>query len=71
MHSEIDDRVARVTLDSPANRNARSRQLVSELTSAVRAAAGDETVHGVVLTHTGPAFCSGAATRSPPMARRP
>jgi enoyl-CoA hydratase len=61
VHSELRDRVVTVTLDSPANRNALSRQLVSELSTALCAAAADGTAHAVLLTHTGPAFCSGAA----------
>jgi enoyl-CoA hydratase len=55
------DRVATITLDSPANRNALSRRLVAELRDALAAAAADDTVHAVLLTHTGTTFCSGAA----------
>ncbi len=55
------DRVVTVTLDSPANRNALSRRLIAELRDALAAAAADDTAHAVLLTHTGPAFCSGAA----------
>lgn len=55
------DRVVTITLDSPANANALSRRLVAELTSALTAAGADESVHAVVLAHTGPVFCSGAA----------
>lgn len=54
------DRITTVTLDSPANRNALSRELVTGLSEALTSAAGDDNVHGVMLTHTGPAFCSGA-----------
>lgn len=61
VHSSSSDRVVTVTLDSPANANALSRQLVGELTEALSAAGADETVHAVELTHTGKAFCSGAA----------
>jgi enoyl-CoA hydratase len=61
VRSSTSDRVVTVTLDSPANRNALSRQLVGELGDALRAAAADETAHAILLTHTGPAFCSGAA----------
>ena len=61
VRSEPGDGVVTVTLDSPANRNALSRRLVSELKDALAAAAADETAHAVLLTHTGPAFCSGAA----------
>src|SRR3954452_5699855 len=52
--------VATITLDSPANRNALSTALIEELLAALAAAAGDDTARGVVLTHTGPVFCSGA-----------
>lgn len=61
VHSESSDGVVTVTLDSPANRNALSRRLVGELRDALDDAAADETAHAVLLTHTGPAFCSGAA----------
>jgi enoyl-CoA hydratase len=52
--------VATVTLDSPHNRNALSRQLVAELTDRVRSAADNADVRAVVLTHTGTTFCAGA-----------
>ena len=57
---EIRDRIATITLDSPANRNALSVQLVEELLAHVRTAAADDGAHVVVLSHTGPAFCAGA-----------
>jgi methylglutaconyl-CoA hydratase len=52
--------LAALTLDSPHNRNALSRALMTELLAALRAAEEDPAVRVVVLTHTGPAFCSGA-----------
>jgi enoyl-CoA hydratase len=52
--------VAVVTLDSPANRNALSAQLVAELTARLSEAGADPRVRAVVLTHTGRVFCSGA-----------
>lgn len=52
--------VCTITLDSPRNRNALSTPLVDELLSAVRGAVADDTVRVVVLSHTGPVFCSGA-----------
>jgi enoyl-CoA hydratase len=61
VRSELDDRVVTVTLDSPANRNALSRQLVTELDAALTEAVEDKSVHAVLLTHTGTTFCSGAA----------
>ncbi len=60
---ETADGVATITLDSPANRNALSRQLVADLHAALdgaeaAVAAGD--ARAIVLTHTPPAFCAGA-----------
>ena len=52
--------VATVTLDSPGNRNALSTALLAELVDALRAALADEAVRVIVLSHTGPVFCSGA-----------
>lgn len=52
--------IATITLDSPHNRNALSRQLVGELTGDLEACAADDDVRAVVLTHTGTTFCAGA-----------
>jgi len=52
--------VVTITIDSPHNRNALSVRLLSELLDAVRAAVGDPAVRVIVLTHSDPAFCSGA-----------
>jgi enoyl-CoA hydratase len=52
--------IATVTLDSPANRNALSTQLVGELIAHLTTAAADDAVRAVVLTHTGTVFCAGA-----------
>ena len=59
VHLHFDDRVATVTLDSPHNRNALSRQLVSELAEAVERVAQSD-ARALVLSHRGPAFCAGA-----------
>jgi len=56
----VDRAIATITLDSPANRNALSAQLVSELSAHLASAAADEGVRAVVLTHTGTVFCAGA-----------
>ncbi|MEU2350025.1 enoyl-CoA hydratase-related protein [Modestobacter sp. NPDC049651] len=50
---------ARLTLDSPANRNALSRAMRAQLTDALTAALADDAVRVVVLDHTGRVFCSG------------
>ena len=63
VHLDLDGGVATITLDSPGNRNALSRQLVSELHGALdraEADAGRGSVRTIVLTHTPPAFCAGA-----------
>lgn len=52
--------VARLTLDSPRNRNALSAGLVSQLHEGLREAAADPAVRAVVLDHTGNTFCAGA-----------
>jgi enoyl-CoA hydratase/methylglutaconyl-CoA hydratase len=52
--------VARITLDSPGNRNALSRALVTQLMTHLEAADADPSVHAVVIAATGAAFCSGA-----------
>ncbi len=56
---EVVDAVATVVLDSQANRNALSRQLVADLHTALDRAEADD-VRVIVLDHVGPAFCAGA-----------
>ena len=60
VHLAIDGGIATVTLDSPHNRNALSRRLITELTDHLRTAGADGDVRAVVLTHTGTTFCAGA-----------
>ncbi|MET7399028.1 enoyl-CoA hydratase-related protein [Dactylosporangium sp. NPDC005572] len=60
VRSQTERGVATLTLDSPSNRNALSTALIEELLAALAAAEADDTVRVVVLTHTGPVFCSGA-----------
>ncbi|MER7002547.1 enoyl-CoA hydratase-related protein [Dactylosporangium sp. NPDC000555] len=60
VRSQTERGVATLTLDSPANRNALSTALIEELLAALAAAESDDAVRAVVLTHTGPVFCSGA-----------
>ena len=52
--------VATLTLDSPANRNALSSGLIDELLTGLASALADPAVRVIVLSHTGPVFCSGA-----------
>ncbi|WP_228989678.1 enoyl-CoA hydratase family protein [Streptomyces sp. DH8] len=58
--------IATLTLDSPANRNALSAELVGALREALAACAADDTVRAVLLTHTGTTFCAGADLTAPP-----
>jgi len=60
VHLNVADEVATITLDSPHNRNALSRQLVSELFAHLEAADGDQRVKVVVIRAEGKVFCSGA-----------
>lgn len=71
VHYAVDGAVARLTLDSPHNRNALSAKLVDQLRDGLRRAADDAAVRAVVLDHTGNTFCAGAdlseATGSDPL----
>ena len=52
--------VARLTLNSPHNRNALSTALVNQLHQGLHDAAANPAVRAVVLGHTGNTFCAGA-----------
>jgi len=52
--------LATITLDSPHNRNALSRQLVTELVAHLETAATEDDVRVVLLRSSGTVFCSGA-----------
>ncbi|WP_118915614.1 enoyl-CoA hydratase family protein [Mycobacterium shigaense] len=56
----VDGHVARLTLNSPHNRNALSTALVDQLQRGLRDAAADPRVRVIVLGHTGGTFCAGA-----------
>ncbi len=60
VHYEVADGLATLTLDSPHNRNALSRQLVTELFERLETAEGDEAVRVVLVRSSGRVFCSGA-----------
>lgn len=51
--------VAVLTLARPKSRNALSREMLSELTSALEKAHADQAVRAIVLAGEGPAFCAG------------
>jgi enoyl-CoA hydratase len=60
VHYSGEGHVARLTLDSPRNRNALSSALVRQLHNGLDRAAKDPAVRAVVLGHTGNTFCAGA-----------
>ena len=60
VHYEVADQVATITLDSPHNRNALSRQLVGELFERLERADADPDALVVLLRSSGRVFCSGA-----------
>lgn len=60
VHYRVQGAVARLTLDSPHNRNALSTALVEQLHQGLTDAADEPGVRVVVLGHTGGTFCAGA-----------
>ncbi len=56
----VDGPVARLTLDSPENRNALSTELVDQLHQGLTDAVAESAARVVVLGHTGGTFCAGA-----------
>ncbi|WP_305788812.1 enoyl-CoA hydratase-related protein [Symbioplanes lichenis] len=60
VRSVTDAGVTTLTLDSPANRNALSTALMTDLLDGLGTALTDASVRAVVISHTGPVFCSGA-----------
>lgn len=60
VHLAVADGVATVTLDSEPNRNALSKQLVTELVAHLTAAESDDAVKVVLIRSVGRVFCSGA-----------
>ena len=60
----VDGPVARLTLNSPHNRNAMSSALIRGVHDGLRRAVVDPAVRTVVLGHTGNTFCAVNATHS-------
>jgi enoyl-CoA hydratase len=60
VHYTVEGSVARLTLDSPDNRNALSTALVDQLHQGLTDATEESGVRAVVLDHTGGTFCAGA-----------
>lgn len=56
-----DERVVRLTINSPETRNALSEPIVAALTNALRSTRGDRDLRAIVITGSGDrAFCAGA-----------
>lgn len=60
VHYSVADEVAHLTLDSQHNRNALSKQLVTELFERLERAEADPAVKVVLIRAEGRTFCSGA-----------
>jgi len=60
VHRDLAAGVATITLDSPHNRNALSTALLGELSEHLKQTLDDPAARVIVLTGTGPVFCSGA-----------
>jgi enoyl-CoA hydratase len=56
---EVDDRIARITLNRPERGNGITRRLIEELTRHVEHADLDPAVHVLLLSGSGPGFCGG------------
>ncbi|MEO7130898.1 MAG: enoyl-CoA hydratase-related protein [Dermatophilaceae bacterium] len=56
----VADRIATITLDRPAARNAYTLTMADEVAAALRSAGADDDVRVVILTGAGPDFCVGA-----------
>lgn len=63
------DHVARLVLNSPANYNALSLEMIETLSDALRAIAFDNTIRAVILAANGKAFCAGHDLRQMQSAR--
>jgi enoyl-CoA hydratase len=60
VHLAVTDDVATITLDSPHNRNALSRQLLTDLVAHLQTASDDPAVKVLLLRSADRVFCSGA-----------
>ena len=60
VHTELDGHVLTITLDRPEARNALSRQMIAELTTALTRLDDDPDCRAGILQAEGPAFCAGA-----------
>ena len=61
---EVDDRLARITLNRPEKRNALNWPLFRDLSMALKEAERDSNVRVIIITGAGNAFSSGADLES-------
>jgi enoyl-CoA hydratase len=59
MRYEVDERIARITLDRPSRGNGLTPQLIAELVACVERADLDPDVHVILLSGRGKGFCGG------------
>ncbi|MGA1616850.1 MAG: enoyl-CoA hydratase/isomerase family protein, partial [Ilumatobacteraceae bacterium] len=57
---DVTDGVALLTLNAPDTRNTMTLPMVDEIVATMDALEDDETVHAVIVTGAGSAFCAGA-----------
>jgi enoyl-CoA hydratase/carnithine racemase len=57
--NQIENGIARITLNRPGQYNALSKQLLSELQASLDSIASDESVNVVIIAANGKAFCAG------------
>ncbi|QLY31446.1 enoyl-CoA hydratase/isomerase family protein [Nocardia huaxiensis] len=60
LHVDVSGGVAVLTLNRPAQQNALTPAMASELGAALRRCDNDDAIGAVVITGTAPAFCAGA-----------
>jgi enoyl-CoA hydratase len=58
--TQVENRVALITLNDPDRRNAVTADISAALRTAIEAAQDDVDVHAVIVTGAGKAFCAGA-----------
>src|SRR4051794_39822302 len=59
-------KVAVITYDHQARRNAWSVPMYREVVAAIERANADETAGAIVVTHEGPTYCAGSDFKPPP-----
>jgi enoyl-CoA hydratase/carnithine racemase len=70
IYEEVGD-VAVITYDRPERRNALSFGMYRAIETAIEKANASEAVGAIVITHTGPIFCSGIDLKAPPEPKDP